>query len=148
MVNEGLVNLLTDDLTAYLKTMSFEHNITESDVGETKNEAVGKVTEKQNEVKASSEGDPVTEQSAASSTEGKCSLFARRKGPLSCKNEDELKVIIERDNMIVGFIDAIDSDASDDSRSEDETTPIRRKFLKRARSTSPKAVKKVFNELL
>ncbi|CAB3261567.1 unnamed protein product [Arctia plantaginis] len=138
LVNEGLVNLLTDELTTYLKTMNFEHNNTESEIGET----VDRVTETQKVVKTSSEGQPTTEQSGAGNTEGKCSLFARRKGPLSCGNEDELKVVIERDNMIVGFIDAIDSDASDDSQSEDETPPLRRKCLKRARSNSPKAVKK------
>lgn len=44
--------------------------------------------------------------------------------------------------MIVGFVDAVDSDATDDSHSEDDNPPPRRKSLKRARSGSPKAVKK------
>ncbi|XP_075977580.1 BTB/POZ domain-containing protein Rnb isoform X2 [Anticarsia gemmatalis] len=142
LVNEGLVNLLTDELTNYLKTMNFEHNNTDSDHNDILTETADKVKESQKDVKVDKEVQQTTEQSTASNAEGKSSLFARRKGPLSCKNEDELKVVIERDNMIVGFIDAIDSDATDDSQSEDETPPLRRKCLKRARSKSPKAMKK------
>lgn len=72
-----------------------------------------------------------------SSSEAKGSLFMRRRSQLSSKNEDELKVVIERDNMIVGFVDAVDSDASDDSHSDDENPLPKRKSFKRARSRSP-----------
>lgn len=79
----------------------------------------------------------MTKSSDASSSEAKGSLFLRRKSQLSSKNEDELNVVIERDNMIVGFVDAIDSDVSDDSHSDDENPLPERKSLKRARSRSP-----------
>lgn len=72
-----------------------------------------------------------------STSEAKGSLFMRRRSQLSSKNEDELKVVIERDNMIVGFVDAVDSDASDDSHSDDENLLPKRKSFKRARSRSP-----------
>lgn len=119
--------------------MSFEHSSTEHN--DILNEALENVKEDQSDVKIDT--DLQVPDSGTSSVEGKVSLFARRKGPLSCKNEDELKVVIERDNMIVGFVDAIDSDATDDSHSDDDAPPLRRKCLKRARSISPKAIKKV-----
>ncbi|CAH0585629.1 unnamed protein product [Chrysodeixis includens] len=138
LVNEGLVSLLTDELTTYLTTMTFEHSSTEHN--EVLSESLEKAKEDQSDVKIDTDV-PVPD-TVTSSVEGKVSLFARRKGPLSCKNEDELKVVIERDNMIVGFVDAIDSDATDDSHSDDDTLPLRRKGIKRARSISPKAIKK------
>lgn len=74
-------------------------------------------------------------------------LFTRRKSLLLSETGDDLKVVIERDNMIVGFVDAIDSDGSEDSDSEEEESPppppSRKKGLKRGRSKSPKMVKKV-----
>lgn len=143
MVNEGLVSLLTDELTTYLTTMKDEHANTEHKTVVT--ETGNKVQESLKEVKSDIEMPPA--EPSSSSAEGKASLFARRKGPLSCQNEDELKVVIERDNMIVGFVDAVDSDATDDNQSEDEASPNRRKGLKRARSNSPKAIKKVSIEL-
>lgn len=118
--------------------MSYEHSSTEQT--DILCEALEKVKEDQSDVKIDTD---VQVPDTPSSMEGKVSLFARRKGPLSCKNEDELKVVIERDNMIVGFVDAIDSDATDDSHSDDDAPPLRRKCLKRARSVSPKAIKKV-----
>ncbi|XP_047029859.1 armadillo repeat-containing protein 5 [Helicoverpa zea] len=138
LVNEGLVSLLTDELTTYLTTMNYEHtNLEHSSM---LCEAVEKVKETQKETK--SDAELQASEGTSSAADGKVSLFARRKGPLSCQNEDELKVVIERDNMIVGFVDAVDSDATDDSQSEDEAPPLRRKGLKRARSKSPKAIKK------
>lgn len=138
MVNEGLVSLLTDELTTYLTTMSYEHTNLEH------TSMICEVVEKVKESPKDSKPDAESQASEGStSAEGKVSLFARRKGPLSSQNEDELKVVIERDNMIVGFVDAVDSDATEDSQSEDETLPLRRKCLKRARSQSPKAMKKV-----
>ncbi|KAL0883062.1 hypothetical protein ABMA27_016532 [Loxostege sticticalis] len=142
LVNEGLISLLTDELTKYLTTMDFEHNNMEhTDI---LNEAVDllKVKEK---AKYNTQTDLSKEQTpsaSTSTTEGKSNLFMRRKSLLSSKNEDELKVVIERDNMIVGFVDAVDSDASDDSLSEDESSLPRRKCLKRARSQSPIVAKK------
>lgn len=131
--------------------MNFEHNFTELELVDVVAETVDKVKETQKETKTDNDVPMANEQmnneQSSSNSECKSSLFSRRKGPLSCKNEDELKVVIERDNMIVGFIDAIDSDATDDSQSEDETTPLRRKCLKRARSKSPKTMKKVSNKL-
>ncbi|KAF9421142.1 hypothetical protein HW555_002854 [Spodoptera exigua] len=138
LVNEGLVSLLTDELTAYLTTMKDEHSNTEHKTVVT--ESNNKIQESSKEVKSDVEMPP--SEPSSSSVEGKASLFARRKGPLSGQNEDELKVVIERDNMIVGFVDAVDSDATDDSQSEDEVSPNRRKGLKRARSNSPKTIKK------
>lgn len=139
LVNEGLVNLLTDELTSYLTTMNFEHNyIDHTDI-------LSDAIEKFKGIKKDQKPDTDSQacESGTCNAEGKVSLFARRKGPLSCKNEDELKVVIERDNMIVGFVDAVDSDATGDSESDDETPPLTRKCLKRARSNSPKPIKKV-----
>lgn len=70
-------------------------------------------------------------------------LFTHLKSSYVNKNEDELKVVIERDNMIVGFVDAPDSDISEESQSEDDSTFTKRKCLKRHRSKSPKFHKKV-----
>lgn len=140
LVNEGLVNLLTDELTTYLKTMNFEHSNAETEHGEMMGN-VNSVKEIKKEAKIEHEIQKSNEH-ITNNADGKCSLFTRRKGPLSCKNEDELKVVIERDNMIVGFIDAVDSDATDDSQSEDDAPPLRRKCLKRTRSKSPKSIKK------
>lgn len=138
LVNEGLVSLLTDELTTYLTTMNYEH--TNLEHTPMLCETVENVKENPKDVKPDAELQSVE---GSSNAESKVSLFARRKGPLSSQNEDELKVVIERDNMIVGFVDAVDSDATDDSQSDDESAPLRRKCLKRARSQSPKAVKKV-----
>ncbi|XP_022838097.1 armadillo repeat-containing protein 5 [Spodoptera litura] len=138
LVNEGLVSLLTDELTTYLTTMKDEHSNMEHKTIVT--EAENKGEESPKEVKSDIEMPPA--EPSSYSAEGKASLFARRKGPLSGQNEDELKVVIERDNMIVGFVDAVDSDATDDSQSEEEASLNRRKGLKRARSSSPKAIKK------
>lgn len=138
LVNEGLVSLLTDELTTYLTTMNYEH--TNLEHTSMLCETVGNSKETPKESKPDAE---VQVNEGSSNAESKVSLFARRKGPLSSQNEDELKVVIERDNMIVGFVDAVDSDATDDSQSEDETPTLRRKGLKRARSQSPKAMKKV-----
>lgn len=63
--------------------------------------------------------------------------------------DDDLKVVIERDNMIVGFVDALDSDKSEDS-DNDSSVPgsalLRRKALKRGRA-SPKNLKKVIKNV-
>lgn len=137
LVNEGLISLLTDELTKYLTTMNYEHSNMENAemLSETTN--LLKVKENtENSIKLDSPSQAGS--SATNSSETKGSLFMRRKSQLLSKNEDELKVIIERDNMIVGFVDAVDSDASDDSQSEDETPVLHRKCLKRARSGSPK----------
>lgn len=143
LVNEGLISLLTDELTKYLTTMDFEHNNMEhTDI---LSEAVDllKVKEKAKYNTKTDLSKDQTPSASTSTTEGKSNLFMRRKSLLSSKNEDELKVVIERDNMIVGFVDAVDSDASDDSLSEDESSLPRRKCLKRARSQSPIVAKKV-----
>ena len=79
-------------------------------------------------------------------------LFTRRKSLLLSETGDDLKVVIERDNMIVGFVDAIDSDGSEDSDSddeddEDEEPPAKsRRGTKRGRS-SPKIIRKVCIQL-
>ncbi|XP_060803453.1 armadillo repeat-containing protein 5 isoform X1 [Amyelois transitella] len=130
LVNEGLISLLTDELTKYLGTMDIEHNNTENTnkLNETTEPLVDKKL--RTELK-------VEEKEAPKNVEAKSCLFLRRKSHLA-KNEDELKVVIERDNMIVGFIDAVDSDASDESQSEDDSGAPKRKGTKRARSGSPK----------
>lgn len=74
-------------------------------------------------------------------------LFARRKSVLLSETGDDLKVVIERDNMIVGFVDAMDSDGSDDSESDEEVLPQRKRGQKRGRSKSPKTLKKVCKNL-
>ncbi|KAJ0176554.1 hypothetical protein K1T71_007733 [Dendrolimus kikuchii] len=134
LVNEGLISLLTDELSQYVTTMDYEHNNLESN--ETHNEKA--ITEPPR----CSSKETFTSETITLKAEEKSNLFIRRKGSLSCKNEDELKVIIERDNMIVGFVDAVDSDATDESQSDDENLIPRRRGIKRARSGSPKAVKK------
>ncbi|XP_047991718.1 armadillo repeat-containing protein 5 [Leguminivora glycinivorella] len=128
LVSKGLISLLTDELTTFVATMDFEHNNLEN------NESSEIVTE----IKTKDAEAPKVE--AKLNTDDGKSLFMRRRGPLCSKNEDELKVVIERDNMIVGFVDAVDSDASEDSQSDEETP--RRKYLKRARSRSPMTLKK------
>ncbi|KAI5637273.1 BTB/POZ domain-containing protein [Phthorimaea operculella] len=134
LVNEGLINLLTDELTKYLDTMQLEHNNMEN--ADMLSETASYKSKEKPKLKAE------TTQPSESITETKSSLFLRRKSQLSSKNEDELKVVIERDNMIVGFVDAVDSDATDDSQSDDDNLPMRRKGLKRQRSRSPKLLKK------
>lgn len=137
LVNEGLISLLTDELTMYLSTMDFEHNNMEH------TGVVNEIADSQmkkpktgTQVEAASE----SKELVTKTVEPKSSLFMRRRSQFSCKNEDELKVVIERDNMIVGFIDAVDSDASDDSQSEDESAVSKRRGIKRSRSRSPKNV--------
>ncbi|XP_049873107.1 armadillo repeat-containing protein 5 [Pectinophora gossypiella] len=137
LVNEGLISLLTEELTKYLTTMEFEHNNLENADVLSETSDLNKVNESVKTIKVDTS--PQTE----SLVENKCSLFTRRRSQPSSKNEDELKVVIERDNMIVGFVDAVDSDATDDSQSDDDNPPPRRnKCLKRARSRSPKMFKK------
>lgn len=117
--------------------MDFEHNNLENTDMLSETVDSGKSTEKS----LSSKSEP--QQDSVNTIEGKGSLFMRRKSQHSSKNEDELKVVIERDNMIVGFVDAVDSDATDDSQSDEENPPLKRKCFKRARSGSPKSLKKV-----
>lgn len=124
--------MLTDDLKKHLITMKVEHSYNEaSEIEEARDKPCDDSTQDMSQ--NSSEG-------ASNISDTIPALIHRRKGPLSNPYEDELKVVIERDNMLVGFIDAIDS-ASDDSANEEE--PSRRKCLKRARSRSPNTVKKV-----
>lgn len=128
--------------------MDFEHNNLENvdDSGETTK--VIKFKRKTKETFASTNSNDVNKPQSddVSHLEGK-GLFLRRKSPLLSKSGDELKVVIERDNMIVGFVDAIDSDATDDSQSEEDNQQPRRKCLKRTRSGSPKYLKKVSKEI-
>lgn len=133
LVNEGLISLLTDELTKYLTTMDFEHSHLENVSMLTETVTSNKEIEK--DFKGA--GETTTKSYDTSTSEAKGSLFIRRRSQLSSKNEDELKVVIERDNMIVGFVDAVDSDASDDSHSDDENPLPKRKSFKRARSRSP-----------
>ncbi|CAG5048003.1 unnamed protein product, partial [Parnassius apollo] len=139
LVNEGLISLLTDKLTNYLKTMDFEHNNLEKVDVVFETTKVMELREKTIDCTNSLKQNPTEQPNDSCHIEGK-GLLLRRKGQLASKNGDELKVVIERDNMIVGFVDAIDSDATDDSQSEDENQ-TRRKCLKRARSGSPKFLK-------
>lgn len=133
LVNEGLISLLTDELRKYLTTMGFEHSHLENDG--MVNETVTSNKEKGKDSKSA--GETTINPCDTSASEAKGTLFMRRRSQLSSKNEDELKVVIERDNMIVGFVDAVDSDASDDSHSDDENPLPKRKSFKRARSRSP-----------
>ncbi|KAG6452804.1 armadillo repeat-containing protein 5 [Manduca sexta] len=141
LLNEGLISLLTDELTNYLSSMEYEHNYTEQ------SDTLSETNEK---LKTSPKTVLKRDQSKAKlcNVDAKGSLFSRRKGPLLSNNEDELKVVIERDNMIVGFIDAIDSDATEDSQSDDDNAQLRRKCLKRGRSRSPKCQKKKSHQLI
>lgn len=132
LVNEGLISLLTDELTKYLTSMDFEHSHLEN-IGML-SETVASNKEKGKDSKGACK---TSMKSSYDTSEAKGSLFMRRRSQLSSKNEDELKVVIERDNMIVGFVDAVDSDASDDSHSDDENPLPKRKSFKRARSRSP-----------
>ncbi|XP_048478636.1 armadillo repeat-containing protein 5 [Plutella xylostella] len=149
LVNEGLINLLTDELTEYLKTMEFEHNNLENNDMQSDVIEPPPNTETTQAVKTAScpfsattaeiHAPPNLEDPGMSKT----NLFTRRRqSMMDAKNEDELRVVIERDNMIVGFVDAVDSDASDDSQSDDENPTQRRKCYKRPRSRSPKMLKK------
>ncbi|XP_068633382.1 uncharacterized protein Rnb isoform X2 [Battus philenor] len=140
LVNEGLISLLTDKLTDYLRTMDFEHNILEdvNSISELNKTIKVKDTKSKDDFTAIKQN-PIEQLSAPFEGKG---LFLRRKGQPTSKSGDELKVVIERDNMIVGFVDAIDTDATDDSQSEDENPQPKRKCLKRARSGSPKYLKK------
>lgn len=116
--------------------MEFEHNNLENSdmLSEMSEPSKGKDTPKATTKNDSIIPSVAVEESSAS----KSNLFLRRRhSQLASKNEDELRVVIERDNMIVGFVDAVDSDATDDSESDDDDKP-RRKWLKRARSQSPK----------
>lgn len=124
--------MLTEELTKHLITMKVEHSYKE--VSE---------AEEPSEIPCDDYAQDMSQNlsdMASNKSEAIPALFQRRKGPLSSTNEDDLKVVIERDNMLVGFIDAIDT-ATDDSANEEE--PSRRKCLKRARSRSPNTVKKV-----
>ncbi|KAL4715456.1 hypothetical protein ACJJTC_015359 [Scirpophaga incertulas] len=138
LVNEGLVALLTDELTKYLTTMEFEHNNMEADTTEKNNSKLPI-----NTFGSSSKEVPnkLTVPISSPSDNATSNLFARRKSHLPSKSEDELKVVIERDNMIVGFVDAIESDATDESQSDSELSQHRQR-LKRARSVSPQVCKK------
>jgi hypothetical protein len=143
LVNEGLISLLTEELTKYLTTMDFEHNNLENT--DMMCENIDLITKNEKSI-CSIKSDNTSEDklnNAINNIETKSNLFVRRKNQFSSKNEDELKVVIERDNMIVGFVDAVDSDASDDSQSEEDISQPRRKCLKRARSRSPNIAKKV-----
>lgn len=112
--------------------MDFEHSIAEIlNLSKTAN------SNKVQEVDYYTCEDDTTKPFDTTNSEAKGSLFTRRRSQLSSKNEDELKVVIERDNMIVGFVDAVDSEASDDSHSNDENPTPKRKSFKRARSRSP-----------
>lgn len=128
--------------------MGFEHNNMEHT--DMLSEAVDLLKVKDKIVTSNTKSDIAVQQTPTSSNsniEPKGNLFNRRKNQLISKNEDELKVVIERDNMIVGFVDAVDSDATDDSTSDDEYALPRRKCLKRARSRSPLVTKKVSTSL-
>lgn len=122
--------------------MGFEHsNMEHTDM---LTEAVDSLKVKEKTIiETRTDSAPPSTTTSVVNAELKGNLFSRRKNQLMSKNEDELKVVIERDNMIVGFVDAVDSDATDDSASEDESALPRRKCLKRARSRSPILTKKV-----
>ncbi|XP_047503466.1 armadillo repeat-containing protein 5 isoform X3 [Pieris napi] len=124
LIGEGLITLLTEKLTAYISSMEYEHNhITKEKSIEKQREVNQKYADniKLNELCMDLQQNQLTE------------------------TVDDLKVVIERDNMIVGFIDAIGSDKSDDSDNDSSvpasTSPLRRRGLKRGR-TSPKNFKK------
>ncbi|RVE50863.1 hypothetical protein evm_004430 [Chilo suppressalis] len=138
LVNEGLVNLLTDELTNYITTMNFEHSsLDDNDTSSVMVREVEPSCSSESNLKTPDKHNVTTNQ-----TESKGTLFMRRKSQVK-QNEDELRVVIERDNMIVGFVDAVDSDATDDSQSDDEeNSQHKRKCLKRTSSGSPKFPKK------
>ncbi|GBP69342.1 Armadillo repeat-containing protein 5 [Eumeta japonica] len=131
LVNEGLISLLTDELTNYVSTMELEHN-------EIKTKNVVLISKdsdlnEKNETKDSNINVDVLP---------KENLLKRRKQSLpQLTNEDELKVVIERDNMLVGFVDSVESDASDESQSDDENR--NKRGVKRNRSTTPNPKKKI-----
>ncbi|CAH2096098.1 unnamed protein product [Euphydryas editha] len=141
LINEGLVGLLTDKLKEYILTMEYDHNLESVEPGSS-SEPFKRKQRPKNE--PSSVYDMAL-QNLTTNNLG-AGLFTRRKSLLLSETGDDLKVVIERDNMIVGFVDAIDSDGSEDSDSEDEEPspppPPRRKGLKRGRSKSPKLLKK------
>ncbi|XP_045498323.1 armadillo repeat-containing protein 5 [Colias croceus] len=119
MISEGLVTLLTEKLSNYVSNMEIEHNLNSESLDEKKNSR----TEKVKDIPQMCEEATVNEQNEIG---------------------EELKVVIERDNMIVGFVDAIGSDRSDDSDNDStnpSSSPSRRKGIKRGR-TSPKNSKK------
>lgn len=143
LVNEGLIALLTDELIKHLTTMAFEHNVI--DIDNKLNEVTNtENTADKNDIPTSSEKKTKILVTPAD-VENTMNLFKRRKQNQTVvkEGEDELKVVIERDNMIVGFVDTVDSDASEDSQSESEKLTVSRKGLKRSRSKSPKSTKKV-----
>ncbi|XP_034832431.1 armadillo repeat-containing protein 5 [Maniola hyperantus] len=131
LIHEGLVGLLTDKLTEYISTMEYDHNL---EIGQS-----GALKHKEKQKNEPSVYDKALQNMTNSNKEK--GLFTRRKSILLSETGDDLKVVIERDNMIVGFVDAIDSDGSEDSDS-DEEPPQRKRGVKRGRSKSPKTLKK------
>ncbi|CAH2262845.1 jg9219 [Pararge aegeria aegeria] len=131
LIQQGLVGLLTDKLTDHISTMEFEHNFT---IGQ--NEAVKRKEKHKNESIA------VYDMVVSNIAYREKGFFKRSKSKLLSETEDDLKVVIERDNMIVGFLDAIDSDDSNLSDSDEGTSSQRKRSLKRVRSKSPKSFRK------
>ncbi|XP_052741286.1 armadillo repeat-containing protein 5 isoform X2 [Bicyclus anynana] len=132
LIHQGLVGLLTDKLTDYVSNMDYEHS-PKTAQGETP-----KRKEKQ-KVETNTVYDMAL-QNMTNREKGK-GLSSRRKSILLSDTGDDLKVVIERDNMIVGFVDAIDSDDSQYSESDDDP-PQRKRAHKRGRSKSPKSSRK------
>lgn len=89
--------------------------------------------------------EPVMQVTASTLKNNKEGLLKRRRQASPSAAGDELKVVIERDNMIVGFLDNVVSDATDESQSGDENCQSFRKCLKRSRDLSPETSKKVLN---
>ncbi|CAK1551154.1 unnamed protein product [Leptosia nina] len=108
LIDEGLITLLTDKLSNYVKTMEVEHNLLSE----------GKFAKK-------------TEKNAENEKGDQLGIDIQEN--LAAETEDDLKVVIERDNMLIGLVDAIGSDKSDsDVDATDSVSLFKQECLKRA----------------
>lgn len=124
LVNAGLLGFVIEELKKYLQTMDYEHDYQEP------------VKDSKDKVANNLNDDDVNDKTLMKEKTG---LFKRRK---SSSKEDGLSVVIERDDMFVGFSETVDSDSSD-SQNEEESRKNQIKSLKRSLSRSPIGFNKV-----
>ncbi|CAG9561823.1 unnamed protein product [Danaus chrysippus] len=135
LIGEGLVSILTDKLTTYVRNMSYEHNVT---TGLSKEQT----KPKEKPVDQGFVYDVAVQNLSGDMFFRPASGSSKRKSQLLSDTGDDMKVVIERDNMIVGFVDAIESEASESESENEERPPPKKRNLKRSKSKSPKNSKK------
>ncbi|XP_061383636.1 uncharacterized protein LOC116769953 isoform X2 [Danaus plexippus] len=132
LIGEGLVSILTDKLTTYVRNMGYEHNV----------ETGASNKRKEKPVNQGSVYDVAVQNLSRDMYYRPASGSSKRKSQLLSDTGDDMKVVIERDNMIVGFVDAIESEASESESENEEGPPPKKRNLKRSKSKSPKNSKK------